>query len=239
MNQNQANENPYEQAQKRFDESHKKIVSIIQDYVASGYAQTLAKLLVYIGPEQAKETLSRIPEGARGSVEAAYRELSQKKNTDADIISEAGAVLKKADFYGRTLAFSVIEGLSPEASATFSKESERYFSSDPLLTLNIESYSISFEDILELDDRATQKMLREVEQMDMAKALKGEDSELQDKIFRNMSRRAAAMLKEDIEFMGPVRLEDIAASQKKVCDIIRRLVDGGEIVLPKDNTLVF
>ena len=89
--------------------------------------------------------------------------------------------------------------------------------------------------ILMLDDRAIQKVLREVDQQELAKALKSVDTEVQDKIFRNMSKRAASMLKEDMEFMGPVRLKDVEESQQKIVSTIRRLEDSGEIVIARSG----
>ena len=90
-----------------------------------------------------------------------------------------------------------------------------------------------FEDIVMLDDRAIQKVLREVDTQELAKALKSVDTEVQDKIFRNMSKRAASMLKEDMEYMGPVRLKDVEESQQKIVSVIRRLEDSGEIVIAR------
>jgi flagellar motor switch protein FliG len=90
-----------------------------------------------------------------------------------------------------------------------------------------------FEDIVMLDDRAIQKVMREVDSQELAKALKSVDSEVQDKIFKNMSKRAANMLKEDMEYMGPVRLKDVEESQQKIVSIIRHLEDTGEIVVAR------
>jgi flagellar motor switch protein FliG len=84
-----------------------------------------------------------------------------------------------------------------------------------------------------LDDRAIQKVLREVDSQELAKALKSVDTEVQDKIFRNMSKRAAGMLKEDMEYMGPVRLKDVEEAQQKIVSIIRHLEDTGEIVVAR------
>jgi flagellar motor switch protein FliG len=90
-----------------------------------------------------------------------------------------------------------------------------------------------FEDIVMLDDRAIQRVLREVDSQELSKALKSVDTEVQDKIFRNMSKRAAQMLKEDMEFMGPVRLKDVEESQQKIVSIIRHLEETGEIVVAR------
>ena len=92
-----------------------------------------------------------------------------------------------------------------------------------------------FEDIVMLDDRAIQKVLREVDTQELSKALKSVDTEVQDKIFRNMSKRAAGMLKEDMEFMGPVRLKDVEEAQQKIVSTIRHLEDSGEIVIARSG----
>ena len=90
-----------------------------------------------------------------------------------------------------------------------------------------------FEDIVLLDDKAIQKTLRELDNSDLAKALKAVDTEVQDKIYRNMSKRAAALLREDMEFMGPVRLKDVEEAQQKIVNIIRKLEEEGEIVVAR------
>ena len=106
---------------------------------------------------------------------------------------------------------------------------------DPDLAEEIKKRMFVFEDIVMLDDRAIQKVLRDVDQQELAKALKSVDTEVQDKIFRNMSKRAASMLKEDMEFMGPVRLKDVEESQQKIVSIIRRLEDNGDIVIARSG----
>jgi flagellar motor switch protein FliG len=92
-----------------------------------------------------------------------------------------------------------------------------------------------FEDIIQLDDRAIQAILREVDMKELATALKGVGPEVQEKIFKNMSERAVAMLKEDMEYMGPVRLRVVEESQVKVVNIIRKLEEAGEIVVGRSG----
>ncbi|MBP5587105.1 MAG: flagellar motor switch protein FliG, partial [Treponema sp.] len=92
-----------------------------------------------------------------------------------------------------------------------------------------------FEDIVMLDDRSIQTELPEDDTHDLAKALKSVDTEVQDKIFRNMSKRAASMLKEDMEFMGPVRLKDVEEAQQKIVSTIRRLEEKGDIVIARSG----
>ena len=84
-----------------------------------------------------------------------------------------------------------------------------------------------------LDDRAIQRVLRDVDNNDLAIALKGANDEVQETIFRNLSKRLAAMIKEDMEFMGPVRMKDVEEAQQKIVGVIRKLEDSGEIVISR------
>ena len=104
---------------------------------------------------------------------------------------------------------------------------------DPELAEEIKKRMFIFEDIVLLDDRAIQKVLREVDGQELAKALKAVDSEVQDKIFRNMSKRAASLLREDMDFMGPIRLKDVEEAQQKIVNIIRKLEESGDIVVAR------
>ena len=90
-----------------------------------------------------------------------------------------------------------------------------------------------FEDILLLDDKSIQRVLREVENSDLAVALKGSVENVQEAIFRNMSSRLVDMIKEDMEYMGPVRMKDVEESQQKIVNIIRKLEDTGEIIISR------
>jgi hypothetical protein len=92
-------------------------------------------------------------------------------------------------------------------------------------------FPLRFDIIETLDDRAIQKVLREIDSQDLAKALKGENDAVREKIFNNMSKRAAQMLKEDMEFMGRIRIKDVKESQEKILSIIRHFKQTGEIVI--------
>jgi flagellar motor switch protein FliG len=106
---------------------------------------------------------------------------------------------------------------------------------DPELAEEIKKRMFVFEDIVLLDDRAIQKVMREVDNTELAKALKSVDSEVQEKIFKNMSKRAANLLREDMDFMGPVRLKDVEDAQQKIVNIIRKLEEAGEIVVARSG----
>ena len=102
---------------------------------------------------------------------------------------------------------------------------------DPELADTVKNMMFVFEDIIQLEDRAIQAIMKEVDMKELATALKGTSNEVQQKVFVNMSERATAMLKEDMEFMGPVRLRVVEEAQQKVVSIIRKLEEAGEIVI--------
>lgn len=220
-----------EEIQKSFEATHEKVISVIADYVAGGYVDTLAKLLIYIGETKAEESLANLPEPIQEQVHMAYKKLSNKKITDPEILSPAMRVLKDGLFYGKPLCEEVAADLTSDEKKELLSASEDLFNLDPLIVLSIEKHLLTFDIITKLDDRAVQKMLREVDQQELAKALKGADVEIQEKIFRNMSRRAAIMLKEDMEFMGPVRVADINDSRDKIIKTILNLEANGDIVI--------
>ena len=220
-----------EEIQKSFEATHEKVVSVIADYVAGGYVDTLAKLLIYIGETKAEESLANLPEPIQEQVHMAYKKLSNKKITDPEILSPAMRVLKDGLFYGKPLCEEMAADLTSDEKKELLSASEDLFNLDPLIVLSIEKHLLTFDIITKLDDRAVQKMLREVDQQELAKALKGADVEIQEKIFRNMSRRAATMLKEDMEFMGPVRVADINDSRDKIIKTILNLEANGDIVI--------
>ena len=126
-------------------------------------------------------------------------------------------------------AFTEVDGEISELEQLVREEE------DPELAEEIKKRMFVFEDIVLLDDRAIQKVLREVDTAELAKALRGVEGEVQDKIFKNMSKRAAALLKEEMEYMGPIRLKDVEETQQKIVSIIRKLEDSGEIVVARSG----
>ena len=104
-------------------------------------------------------------------------------------------------------------------------------SEDPDLVESIRRLMFVFEDVLKVNDRGIQSVLKEVDNEELCVALRTASDELKEKIFTNMSARAAELVKEDMEFMGPVRLSDVEAAQQRIVDIVRRLEDAGEIII--------
>lgn len=222
-----------EKIHKRFEAANQKSIEIISDFFENGYKEMLARLLFYLPEENRSQALDRLPPELRKNVNDIFLSYGQKKNTDPDVSSTAGYVLKKAGFYGKACAHEILN--NDIFKPLTIQELDYFFNINPLLALNTEYYGVSLSILLNLDDRAIQKWLREVDEPDLAKALIGTDEEVQEKIFKNMSRRAAGMLREDMEFMGPVRCKDIIETQKKLINILFRLEDNGDIVIASNH----
>ena len=191
-----------------------------------------------MGEKKVEETISNLSEPMKTKVLDSYKNYSSKKITDPEIISAAGYVLKQKGFYGKEMSKAVSENLDTIQLSELSKQTDELFKQDPLIALNLEQNLFVFENLTELDDRSIQKFLREIDTQELAKALHGADEEIQNKIFSNMSKRAAAMLKEDMEFMGPVRMVDVIEARKNSIDIILRLEANGEIVIRCHDILI-
>ncbi len=217
----------------RFDAANQKTFKIIEDFIAGGYEENLARLLVYLPKERRDAALQKLPENVRKKVSSILNTFSEKKNSDPDIMSAVGTLLKNADFYGEKAAHEIIQNDDFYFLSAIDSENKNLFEANPLLSMNVEYYLVNMNVLVDLDDRSIQKWLREVDSYDLAKALKGTGEVVQNKIFRNMSQRAAAMLREDMEFMGPVRKSDVIETQKKLIEILKRLNESGEIVILK------
>ena len=146
------------------------------------------------------------------------RKLASLVNQDYTIIGGVDAIVAILNAVDRGTERHILETLEIE---------------DPELADEIRRKMFVFEDILSLDDRAIQRVLRDVDNNDLAVALKNANEEVQNVIFNNLSKRLAAMIKEDMDFMGPVRLKDVEEAQQKIVNIVRKLEDTGEIVIAR------
>lgn len=222
-----------EKVKSRFDAANQKTFNIIEDFISGGYEENLARLMIYLPKERRAVTLQKLPESVREKVSSILNTFGEKKNSDPDIMSAVGTVLKNADFYGEKAAHEIIQNDDFYFLSAVESENKNLFEVNPLLSMNVDYYLVNMNVLVDIDDRSIQKWLREVETQDLAKALKGTDAEVQNKIFRNMSQRAAAMLREDMEFMGPIRKSDVLETQKKLIGILKRLNEEGEIVISR------
>jgi len=207
------------------------------NFIQQEHPQTIALILAYLEPNKASIILQNLQHEVQSDV---ARRIATMDRTSPEVLREVERVLEKKlsslsseDYTAAGGVESIVEILNLVDRASEKQIIEALEDEDPELAEEIKKRMFVFEDIVMLDDRAIQKVMREVDSQELAKALKSVDSEVQDKIFKNMSKRAASMLKEDMEYMGPVRLKDVEEAQQKIVSIIRHLEDTGEIVVAR------
>jgi len=207
------------------------------NFIQQEHPQTIALILAYLEPNKASVILQNLQHEVQSDV---ARRIATMDRTSPEVLREVERVLEKKlsslsseDYTAAGGVESIVEILNLVDRASEKQIIEALEDEDPELAEEIKKRMFVFEDIVMLDDRAIQKVMREVDSQELAKALKSVDSEVQDKIFKNMSKRAASMLKEDMEYMGPVRLKDVEEAQQKIVSIIRHLEDTGEIVVAR------
>jgi len=216
---------------RRTDPSH------LLNFIQGEHPQTIALILAYLDPQKSAQILAELPHNVQADV---ARRIAEMKRTSPDVLREVERVLERKlstlaseDFTQAGGIDTVVEILNNVDRGTEKIIIEALEEEDPELAEEIKKRMFVFEDIVLLDDRSIQKVLREVDTQELAKALKGVDNEVQEKIFRNMSKRAASLLSEDMDFMGPIRLRDVEEAQQKIVNIIRKLEDAGEIVVAR------
>jgi flagellar motor switch protein FliG len=209
------------------------------NFIQQEHPQTIALILAYLEPNKASVILQNLPHDVQSDV---ARRIATMDRTSPEVLREVERVLEKKlstlsseDYTAAGGVESIVEILNMVDRSSEKQIIEALEDEDPELAEEIKKRMFVFEDIVMLDDRAIQKVMREVDSQELAKALKSVDTEVQDKIFRNMSKRAAGMLKEDMEYMGPVRLKDVEEAQQKIVSIIRHLEDTGEIVVARSG----
>lgn len=201
------------------------------------HPQTIALILCYLPPDKAAQVMAELSEETQSEV--ALR-IATMKDTSPMVIKEIEKVLEsKLSSVVRTEMTSLggvdtLVGILNQVDRTTEKNiTESLEREDSELADRIKSSMFVFEDIITLDDISIQRILRETDVKDLALALKGCSEEVGEAIFRNQSKRAAASLKEDMEFLGPVRLMDVEKAQQKIVSVIRRLDDAGEIIISR------
>ena len=207
------------------------------NFIQQEHPQTIALILAYLEPQKASVILGSLPNDIQSDV---AKRIATMDRTTPEVLREVERVLEKKlstlsteNYTSAGGVESIVEILNLVDRSTEKIIIESLEEEDPELAEEIKKRMFVFEDIVMLDDRAIQKVLREVDTSELAKALKAVDSEVQDKIFRNMSKRAAGLLKDDMEYMGPIRMKDVEESQQKIVSIIRKLEEQGEIVVAR------
>ncbi|MBU8912621.1 MAG: flagellar motor switch protein FliG [Spirochaetales bacterium] len=207
------------------------------NFIQQEHPQTIALILAYLEPQKASVILSSLAHEIQSDV---AKRIATMDRTSPETLREVERVLEKKlstlsseDYTAAGGVESIVEILNLVDRSTEKTIIESLEEEDPELAEDIKKRMFVFEDIVMLDDRAIQKVMREVDTSELAKALKSVDTEVQDKIYRNMSKRAATLLKEDMEYMGPIRMKDVEEAQQKIVSIIRKLEEQGEIVVAR------
>ncbi|AWZ48195.1 flagellar motor switch protein FliG [Clostridiaceae bacterium 14S0207] len=205
--------------------------------ISNEHPQTIALVLCYLQPDKAAQIMSALSEELQAEV--AYR-IATMNNTSPIMVKEIEKVLdSKLSSVIKTESTNLggipplVDILNQVDRTTEKNITEGLEREDVELAEKVKESMFVFEDIINLDDVSIQRILREVDNKELALALKGCSEDVQEIIFRNQSKRAGATLKEDIQFLGPVRLMDVEKSQQKIVSIIRRLDEAGEIIMAR------
>jgi len=223
-----------------FDFARKADPNQVLNFIQGEHPQTIALVLSYLDPEQAGQILSALPENAQADV---AKRIATMDSTSPDIISQVEQVLEKnistslTDDYTQTGGLeSVVEVLNSVDRSTERTILDTLEVQDPELADEIKKRMFVFEDIVILDNRAIQRVIRDVDQEDLRLSLKVSSDEVKEVVFKNMSQRMSETLKEEMEYMGPVRLRDVEEAQMRIVSIIRRLEEIGEIIIARGGS---
>lgn len=211
--------------------------SQLLNFIQDEHPQTIALILAYLPSAQAAAVVGSLPLEKQADV---AKRIALMDRTSPDVIKEVEKVLEKKLASLVNQDYTIVGGVDAIVSIlnTVDRSTEKHIMEtleieEPELADEIRRKMFVFEDILMLDNRAIQTVLRDVDNNELAIALKNANEDVQNIIFNNLSSRLAAMIKEDMEYMGPVRLKDVEEAQQKIVNIIRRLEDTGEIVISR------
>ena len=192
---------------------------------------------LFLAPAQASQVLGALPPEKQADV---AKRIATMDRTSPDVIKEVERVLERKLASLVNQDYTIVGGIDAIVGILNSVDrgTEKHIMEsleieEPELADEIRKKMFVFEDILLLDDRAIQRVLRDVENADLELALKNTTEEVQNVIYKNLSKRLAAMIKEDMDFMGPVRMKDVEEAQQKIVAVIRKLEDAGEIVISR------
>ena len=220
-----------------FDFIRKTDPSQVLNFIQDEHPQTIAMILSYLSPTQSAMILGALTPEKQADV---AKRIAMMDRTSPDVIKEVERVLERKLSSLLNQDYTIVGGVDAivDILNTVDRGTEKHIMESleieqPELADEIRKKMFVFEDILLLDDRAIQRVLRDVDNNDLGIALKGANEEVQNVIFKNLSKRLSAMIKEDMEFMGPVRMKDVEEAQQKIVGIIRKLEDSAEIVISR------
>ena len=220
-----------------FDFARKADPSQILNFIQNENPQTIALVLSYLQFEQASIILSSLPQEKQAEV---ARRIAMMDSTSPEVIAQVERILEQKlsstvtqDFAtagGIESIVSILNGVDRGTERTILDSLEIQ---DPELAEEIKKRMFVFEDIVNIDDRSIQRIIRDVENADLQLALKVASEEVREVVFKNMSKRMADTFREEMEFMGPVRLRDVEEAQTRIVSIIRKLEEAGEIIIAR------
>ncbi|AXH98698.1 flagellar motor switch protein FliG [Sporosarcina sp. PTS2304] len=222
---------------KPFDFARRAEPSQILNFIQNEHPQTIALILSYLEAEQAGLILSSLPQEMQADI---AKRIATMESTSPEVISEIEAVLERKlsstvtqDYTETGGVDAVVEVLNGVDRSTEKTILDALEIQDPELAEEIRKRMFVFEDIITLDNRSIQRVIRDCENEDLILAMKVSSEEVKEILFKNMSQRMAESFQEEMEVMGPVRLRDVEEAQSRIVGIIRRLEDAGEIIIAR------
>ncbi|ANX12282.1 flagellar motor switch protein FliG [Fictibacillus halophilus] len=220
-----------------FDFARKADPGQILNFIQNEHPQTIALILAYLDSSQAGQILSELPQEMQADV---AKRIALMDRTSPEVINEVEQILERKlsatvtqDFTQAGGVEAVVEVLNGVDRSTERTILDALEIQDPELAEEIKKRMFVFEDIVTLDNRAIQRVIREVQNEDLLLALRASSEEVKEVMFKNMSQRMAENFKEEMEFMGPVRLRDVEEAQSRIVGTIRRLEEAGELVIAR------
>lgn len=218
-----------------FDLARKSEPSQVLNFIQNEHPQTIALVLSYLQPEQSSVILSELPEEEQANI---ARRIALMESTSPDVLKQVEQVLEQklsttishdhTTAGGVETVVQILNGVDRSTEKTILESLEIQ---DPELAEEVKKRMFVFEDIVSLDNRSIQRVIRDVDNNDLQLALKVASEEVKDVIFKNMSKRMAETFQEEMEYMGPVRLRDVEDAQTRIVNTIRRLEELGEVII--------
>ncbi|WP_417900559.1 flagellar motor switch protein FliG [Bacillus haimaensis] len=222
---------------KPFDFARKADASQILNFIQNEHPQTIALVLSYLEPTKSGQILSELPQELQADI---AKRIAVMDSTSPEIINEVEQILERKlsttvtrDYTNTGGIDSVVDVLNQVDRSTERTILDALEIQDPELAEEIKKRMFVFEDIVTLDNMAIQRVIRDVENEDLMLALKVASEEVKEIVFKNMSKRMVETMKDDMEYMGPVRLKDVEEAQSRIVGIIRKLEEAGEIVIAR------
>ena len=220
-----------------FEFVRKTDASQLLNFIQDEHPQTIALILSYLSSSQSSQIISSLPPDTQADV---ARRIAQMDRTSPDVIKEVEKVLERKLSSLVNQDYTIVGGVDSivDILNTVDRGTEKHIMEtleieEPELADEIRRKMFVFEDILSLDDKSIQRVLREVDNNELAVALKGSTEEVQNVIFNNLSQRLSKMINEDMDYMGPIRMKDVEEAQQKIVNIIRKLEDSSEIIISR------